>query len=86
MCLTSGRVSSPHVAFTRTCRIGGIHGGGDGCQLVTGVGEHVTVDNFSGGGGVDGVFDYASAESVVGIGREEDPIADSARNSLDLSL
>lgn len=49
------------------------------------MGEHVTVGNFSGGGG-DGVFGYASAESVVGIGREEDPIADSARNSLDLSL
>lgn len=65
MCLTSSRISSPHVSFTHTCRIV-IHGGGDGCQLVTGVGEHVTVGNFT-GGGVDGVFGYASAEAIVGV-------------------
>ena len=49
------------------------------------MGEHLAVGDFS-GGGVDGVFGYASAETIVGIGREEDPIADSARNSLNLSL
>ena len=66
MCLTSGRVSSPHVAFTHTCRGGGVDGGGDGCELVAGVGEHVTVGNFA-GGGVDGVFGYTSAETIVGV-------------------
>ena len=30
------------------------------------MGEHVTVDNFS-GGGVDGFFGYASAETIVGV-------------------
>lgn len=37
-------------------------------------------------GGVDGVFGYTSAESVVGVGKEEGPIADSARGSLGSSL
>ena len=66
MCLASGRVSGPHVAFTHTCRIGGVDGGGHSCELVTGVSEHVTVDNFT-GGGVDGVFGYTSAETIVGV-------------------
>ena len=47
------------------CRIG-VDGGGDSCQLVTGVSEHVTVGNFS-GGGVDGVFGDTSAETIVGV-------------------
>ena len=34
--------------------------------MVTGVGEHVTVDNFS-GGGVDRVFGDTSAETIVGV-------------------
>ena len=34
--------------------------------MVTGVGEHVTVGNFS-GGGVDGVFGDTSSETIVGV-------------------
>ena len=66
MCLTRGRISSPHKAFTHTCRIGGVDGGGDGCKLVAGVGEHVAVGNFT-GGGVDRVFGYTSVETIIGV-------------------